>query len=301
MSAGEQTIQLLKGKGCDLIWNHQGRPLLSEELKAFISDVDGVIAGLDDYNEEVLSSAKRLKVISRYGVGLDNVNLEAAKRLGIVVKNTPEVNTQAVADFTFGLLLTVSRKIIQSNSSLKWGKWERFIGHECYGKKLGIIGLGRIGKAVAQRAKGFEMEILAYDIQKDDSFAERMGIKFLPLDDLLSTSDFLTLHCELNPQTKHLIGPRELGLMKETAYLINTARGGLIDEKALFKALKEGKIAGVGLDVYDQEPPISNPLLSLDNVVTTGHIGAYTDKAIKEMAVSSVKNLLSVLETQRPN
>jgi D-3-phosphoglycerate dehydrogenase len=167
---------------------------------------------------------------------------------------------------------------------------------EVYGKRLGIIGLGRIGKAVAKRAKGFGMEIIAYDVQRDESFAETLGIKFLPLDDLLMEADFVTLHCGLNPQTKGLIGPRELGLMNETAYLINTARGELVDERALYEALKEGKIAGAGLDVYEQEPPLESPLLSLENAVTTGHIAAYTDEAIKEMALASVKNLLSALE-----
>jgi D-3-phosphoglycerate dehydrogenase len=216
--------------------------------------------------------------------------------LGIFVINTPDVNTQAVADLTFGLILSVSRKIPQSHQSTKEGRWERFIGREVYGKRLGIIGLGRIGKAVAKRAKGFEMEIIAYDVQRDESFAETLGIKFFSLDDLLREADFITVHCELNPQTKGLIGPRELGLMKDTAYLINTARGELVDERALYEALKEGKIAGAGLDVYEQEPPFESPLLSLENVVTTGHIAAYTDETIKEMALASVKNLLSALE-----
>lgn len=296
MNAGEQPIQLLKEKGCDLIWNRQGRALRSEELRTLIRDVDGIIAGLDDYSEELLSSAKRLKVISRYGVGLDNVDLEAAKRLGIVVMNTPEVNTDAVADLTFGLLLAVSRKIPQSHQSTKEGRWERLIGRGVYGKGLGIIGLGRIGKAVAKRAKGFEMELIAYDVQRDESFAETLGIKFLPLDELLRLVDFVTLHCDLNVHTKRMIGSRELGLMKKTAYLINTARGELIDEEALYKALKEGKIAGAGLDVYKQEPPLGSPLLSLENTVTTGHIAAYADEAIEEMALASVKNLLSALE-----
>jgi D-3-phosphoglycerate dehydrogenase len=255
-----------------------------------------VIAGLDEFGEKVLKSSNRLKVISRYGVGIDNIDIEAAKRLGIFVINTPDVNTQAVADLTFGLILSVSRKIPQSHQSTRKGRWERFIGREVYGKRLRIIGLGRIGKAVAKRAKGFEMEIIAYDVQRDESFAETLEIKFLPLDDLLMEADFVTLHCGLNPRTKGLIGPRELGLMKETAYLINIARGELVDERALYEALKEGKIAGAGLDGYEQEPPLESSLLCLDNAVTTGHIAAYTDEAIKEMALASVKNLLSALE-----
>lgn len=294
--AGPVPLQQLKEFDCEIIENPYGRPLKEDELIPLLVDVDGVIAGLDEFGEKVLKSSNRLKVISRYGVGIDNIDMEAAKRLGIFVINTPDVNTQAVADLTFGLILSVSRKIPQSHQSTRKGRWERFIGREVYGKRLGIIGLGRIGKAVANRAKGFGMEIIAYDVQRDESFAETLGIKFLPLDDLLMEADFVTLHCGLNPQTKGLIGPRELGLMKETAYLINTARGELVDERALYEALKEGKIAGAGLDVYEQEPPLESPLLSLENAVTTGHIAAYTDEAIKEMALASVKNLLSALE-----
>ena len=294
--AGPVPLQQLKEFDCEIIENPYGRPLKEDELIPLLVDVDGVIAGLDEFGEKVLKSSNRLKVISRYGVGIDNIDMEAAKRLGIFVINTPDVNTQAVADLTFGLILSVSRKIPQSHQSTRKGRWERFIGREVYGKRLGIIGLGRIGKAVANRAKGFEMEIIAYDVQRDESFAETLEIKFLPLDDLLMEADFVTLHCGLNPQTKGLIGPRELGLMKETAYLINTARGELVDERALYEALKEGKIAGAGLDVYEQEPPLESSLLSLENAVTTGHIAAYTDEAIKEMALASVKNLLSALE-----
>lgn len=294
--AGPVPLQQLKEFNCEIIENPYGRPLKEDELIPLLVDVDGVIAGLDEFGEKVLKSSNRLKVISRYGVGIDNIDMEAAKRLGIFVINTPDVNTQAVADLTFGLILSVSRKIPQSHQSTRKGRWERFIGREVYGKRLGIIGLGRIGKAVANRAKGFGMEIIAYDVQRDESFAETLGIKFLPLDDLLMEADFVTLHCGLNPQTKGLIGPRELGLMKETAYLINTARGELVDERALYEALKEGKIAGAGLDVYEQEPPLESSLLCLENAVTTGHIAAYTDEAIKEMALASVKNLLSALE-----
>ena len=296
LNAGEQPLRMLQEGGCNLIWNPWGRSLRAEELKALIVDVDGVIAGLDEYNAEVLSTAKRLKVISRYGVGLDKVDLETAKRLGIRVTNTPEENIQAVADLTFGLILATSRKIPQSHQSTREGKWDRLIGHGVYGKTLGIIGLGRIGKAVAKRGKGFDMEILAYDVYKDEPFAAAHGIPFLSLDELLRRADFVTLHCDLNAQTKGMIGLKELKMMKETAYLINTARGGIIDEEALYQALQEGRIAGCGLDVYTNEPPTGSPLLSLENIVTTGHIGAYTDEAIKEMALTSVKNLLSGLE-----
>lgn len=192
--AGPVPLQQLKEFNCEIIENPYGRPLKEDELIPLLVDVDGVIAGLDEFGEKVLKSSKRLKVISRYGVGIDNIDMEAAKRLGIFVINTPDVNTQAVADLTFGLILSVSRKIPQSHQSTKEGRWERFIGREVYGKRLGIIGLGRIGKAVANRAKGFGIEIIAYDVQRDESFAETLGIKFFSLDDLLRETDFITVH-----------------------------------------------------------------------------------------------------------
>ena len=288
-------LQRLKEYGCEIIKNPLGHPLKEEELIPLLSDVDGVIAGLDEFTEEAMKSSSRLKVISRYGVGLDNVDTEAAKRLGIVVTNTPDVNTQAVADLTFGLLLSVSRMIPQAHLSTGQGQWQRFIGRGVCKKVLGIIGLGHIGKAVAKRAKGFEMEILAYDVKQDEAFAQTLGIRFRSLDDLLREADFITLHCELNSQTEGILGERELGLMKETAFLINTARGGLVDEKALYQALKAGKIAGAALDAYGQEPPLGNPLLTLDNIVATPHIGAYTYETVLDMGLLSVENLMKAL------
>jgi D-3-phosphoglycerate dehydrogenase len=292
-------LQRLKECGCEIIENPYGRPLKEDELISLLAGVDGVIAGVDQFTEKVIKSSNRLKVISRYGVGTDNVDLEATKRLGIVVTNTPDVNTEAVADLTFGLILAVSRMIPQSHQATREGKWERFIGRGVYGKVLGIVGLGRIGKGVAKRAKGFEMEILAYDVKKDEAFAQSMGVSFVSLDDLLMGADYVTLHCDLNPQTKRLIGRRELELMKKTAFLINTARGGIVEEEALYEAIKLGKIAGAGLDTYVEEPPSKeNPLLELDNVVTTPHIGSYTHESVLEMGLSAVENLMRVLKSK---
>lgn len=288
-------LQRLKELGCEIIENPHGRPLKEAELIPLLTDVDGVIAGLDEFSGKAMKSANRLKVISRYGVGLDNVDLEAAQHLGIKVKNTPDANTQAVADLTFGLILAVSRMIPQSHQSTREGKWGRFFGRGVYGKSLGIIGLGRIGKGVARRAKGFEMEVSVYDVMVDEAFIQAHRLRSLPLDDLLGQSDFISIHCDLNSRTKGLIGSRELDLMKKTACLINTARGGIIDEQALYDALYEGRIAGAGLDAFAQEPPLGSPLLTLDNIVTTPHIGAYTYEAVLEMGLTSVKNLIEVL------
>jgi lactate dehydrogenase-like 2-hydroxyacid dehydrogenase len=231
--------------GFEIVENPFNRPLKEDDLIPLLGDVDGVIAGLDEYSRKAILSSKRLKVISRYGVGIDNIDLEAAKERGICVVNTPEVNTQAVADLTFGLMVAVCRKITQAHVSTQKGSWGRLIGRGVYKKSIGIIGLGRIGKAVAERAKGFSMEILAHDVKKDEIFSQSLGIRFLPLVELLGKADFITLHCDLNPGSKGIIGAKELALMKRTAYLINTARGGLIDETALFEALRDKKIAGI--------------------------------------------------------
>jgi D-3-phosphoglycerate dehydrogenase len=282
--------------GCEIVDNPFNRPLKENDLIPLLEDVDGVIAGLDEYSRKAISSSKKLKVISRYGVGLDNINLEAARDRGISVVNTPEVNTQAVADLTFGLILASCRKIPIAHFSTQKGNWGRLIGRGVYKKSIGIIGLGRIGKAVAERAKGFSMEILAHDLKKDEISSEALGIHFLPLDELLAKGDFITLHCDLNPGSKGMIGARELALMKKTAYLINTARGGLIDEKDLFEALRDGKIAGAALDAFQDEPPVGSPLLTLDNILTTPHIGSYTHEALLEMGLIAVDNLIQNLE-----
>jgi D-3-phosphoglycerate dehydrogenase len=282
--------------GCEIVDNPFNRPLKENDLIPLLKDVDGVIAGLDEYSRKAIFSSQRLKVISRYGVGLDNINLEAAKERGILVVNTPEVNTQAVADLTFGLMLAVCRMIPQAHFSTRKGGWGRLVGRGVYKRSIGIIGLGRIGKAVAERARGFSMEILAHDVKKDESFSQSLGIHFLPLDELLARADFITLHCDLNPGSKGIIGARELALMKKTAYLVNTARGGLIDENALFEALRDKRIAGAALDAFQNEPPVGSPLLTLDNILTTPHIGSYTHEALLEMGLIAVDNLIQNLE-----
>jgi len=284
--------------GCEIVDNPFGRPLKEEELIPLLKDVDGIVAGLDEYSRKAILSTNKLKVISRYGVGVDNIDLEAAKERGVLVANTPEVNTQAVADLTFGLILAVCRKIPKAHFSTQKGNWGRLIGRGVHKKTLGIIGLGRIGKAVSERARGFSMEILAHDIKIERAPGETPGIRFVPLDELLAEGDFITLHCDLNPGSKGIIGAEELSLMKKTAYLINTARGGLIDENALYEALRAGKIAGAALDAFQDEPPVNSPLLTLDNIITTPHIGSYTHEALLEMGLIAVDNLIHNLDKE---
>jgi D-3-phosphoglycerate dehydrogenase len=289
-------LQNLQAHGCEVIENPYGRPLKEDELISLLADVDGVIAGLDEFTQKAIQSAKRLKVISRYGVGMDNIDLEAARAKKIRVTSTPGANTQAVADLTIALMLAVARKITRADISTRQGKWERFYGHSLYRKTLGILGLGRVGQAVFRRSAGFEMKALAYDPWQKELIEKTDGIKYADLQDLLSYSDFVTLHLALSEKTHHLIGEKELSLMRPTAYLINTARGSLINEEALYQALKNKVIAGAALDTFTDEPPRASPLLTLENVVVTPHIGSYTYEATLEMGLAAVENLISSLE-----
>lgn len=294
----KEPVEILKSKGYKLIWNKSGRPLKEDELIQKVHDIDAWIAGVDEITAKVICAANNLKVICRYGVGIDNVDLKEATKRGIVVTNTPDANSDAVADLAIGLILAVARWIPQADKTVKEGKWERFFGYSVYGKTLGIIGMGKIGIRVMQRAQGFKMKIIYSDLKRNYE-AEKMGAIKVDLDELLREADFVTLHTPLTPGSKYLIGENELSRMRPTSFLINTARGKLIDEVALYRYLKEKKIAGAAVDVYSQEPPCESPLLSLDNVVTTPHIGGYTYEALYNMGMMVVKSLTDVLNGKR--
>lgn len=293
-------LDKLKQHGCEILENPHKRPLKEVELLPLLENVDGVIAGLDEYTEKVIMNAKRLKVISRYGVGLDNVDMDAAEARGVQVTTVPGINAEAVADLTVGLMINIARKITRADRSLKEGKWEKIFGNSVYGKTLGIIGYGRIGQAVRERVRGFQMPVLVYDPDKEKDLSGRDDIQYRELQELLKASDFISLHANLSEASHMMIGYNELSLMKPAAYLINTARGGLIDENDLCRALKEGLIAGAALDCYLHEPPIGSPLLSLENVITTPHIGSYSFESVLEMGLCSVDNLINALEGKSP-
>lgn len=285
---------------CEVVRCPYPHPVEEKKLLQIIQGIDGIIAGNDELTARVIEAADRLKVISKYGVGVNNIDVEAATRNRIIVTYTP--NHNAVADLVFGMMLGLARRIYQANSLVKTGSWPRpFIGTDVWGKTLGVIGTGRIGQAVIKRAKGFEMEVLAYDVLQDDRLAPELGFEYVSLDDLLHEADFLTIHVPLTDKTRRLIGGREFGLMKPTAFLINTSRGGIVDEGALFITLTEKKLAGAALDVYDQEPPsLSSPLLKLDSMIVTPHMGADTEEGLKSMDIVAAKNVLLVLSGQSP-
>jgi len=259
--------------------------------KQLLEEIKGynvlVVRSATKVTKDVIEAGRKLKIIARAGAGLDNIDVQAASARGIELINAPEAPTIAVAELVIGLMLSWARQLPRADAGTKQGRWEKtqLMGSELRGKTLGIIGTGRIGRAVGYRAKAFLMNLLAFDIGRSAEFAERTEARYVDLDTLLRESDFVTLHVPLLPETHHMIGRRELELMKPTAVLINTSRGEVVDEAALADALRKGKIAGACLDVYEREPPRDSPLLKLPNVILTPHIGASTIEAQREAAV----------------
>ncbi len=283
------------GERAELVLNPAGRPLTEEELIPLVGDIDGVLAGLDSITEKVLAHAPRLKVISRYGVGYERVDLEAAGRLGIAVTNTPGANTQSVAELAFALMLAAARKIPALSAELKHGGWSRENGKQLYGKTLGIIGLGAIGKALTLLAKGFGMTVIAYDPFTDEAWARANGVRICTPDELVADADVISLHVPHNDATHHMINRQRLEAMRDGVILINTARGGLIDNDAAAEFVANGKIWGMGLDAFETEPPSPHRLYDFDNVIVTPHSGAHTEEAVRGMAEMSVSNLFGIL------
>jgi D-3-phosphoglycerate dehydrogenase len=271
------------------------------QLKAIIGDYDALIVrSQTKVRTEVIESGKKLKVIGRAGVGTDNIDVDAATRNGIVVVNTPTGNTVAAAEHTIALMLALARNVPQANSRLKSGKWQReeMVGSELRNKTLGIIGLGNVGSEVAKRAEAFEMHVIAHDPFVSKDYARNLEVDLVSMDQLLKEADFITLHVPLTAATKNLIGPKELAKLKPTARIINCARGGLIDEQALVKAIKSGKIAGAAFDVFDKEPITDSPLFKEDKIIVTPHLGASTVEAQTGVARDVAAEVLAVLQGQ---
>jgi len=282
-------------------YNPTGKPLSSPEVAALIEGVDGYIAGLDIIDRAALEKADRLKVIARYGVGVDQVDLEAAREKGIIVTNTPGANSVSVAELALGLMLALARQIPEAVQSVQQGKWPRYAGVSLEGKTVGILGLGAIGKQLARRLAGFDCTILAYDPFADENFVEEYRIELAPMDMLIARSDFVSLHLPLLPETRGLVNDAFLARMKKGAFLINTTRGEVIDEEALLRALESGHLRGVGLDAFTVEPPeTSNPLLHLPQVIATPHLGAQTDGATSNMGWFAMRDCLAVLRGEAP-
>lgn len=299
-------IELLKKKHEVSIFSDSENPNKQQLIKN-AQNADAIISLLsDEIDKEVINKCEHLKIIANYAVGYDNIDLEAAQKNNIYVTNTPGVLTEATADLTWTLLLATARRIVESDKfvrDLKFEGWgpELLLGRKTYGKTLGIIGFGRIGQAVAKRAHGFNMEVL-YNKRTplDQNKESRLGVKFAKLDKLLKEADFITINASLNDSTYHLIDEKEFEKMKDNAVIVNTGRGPIINENALVKALKQKKIFGAGLDVYEDEPEVTPELLELDNVVLTPHTGSATTYARNEMAEMVAKDVLAVLDDKDP-
>ena len=292
-----KAIEMVESFADEIVYNPHARPLEAGEILALLDGVDGYIAGLDYITADVINRAPaRLKVISRYGAGVDRVDLEAARAKGIRVTNTPGTNAVAVCELAFGLMLSLARAIPRLDSAVKKGEWPRSDGIELSGKTLGIVGFGAIGKNLAVRARAFGMRVIAFDPFFDAVFASLHGVEQRSLDEVIAEADFLSLHVPLTKETRYLIDRAAISRMKRGAFIINTARGGLLDEAAAADALKAGMLGGVGLDAYEAEPVTNSPLLGLDNVVMTPHTGAHTNEAIAAMGILATQNLIDVLQ-----
>jgi D-3-phosphoglycerate dehydrogenase len=278
-------------------FNRTGRTLTEKEMEERIADVDGLLVGIDPVTQPVLKKASKLRAISKYGVGVDNIDLKAINQRKIPLKTAPATNAVSVAELTIGLILNLCRYTSFAVQNVKNGKWDRKSGIEITGKTIGLIGCGNIGKEVAYRAQGLCMSVIMTDPYfKDHDFLVQYGIEQVPMGELLSRADFVSLHLPLTDESRKIIGRNQLAQMKSSAYIVNTSRGGLVDEQALYQALSNGTIAGAACDVFTQEPPGDHPLLQLDNFMLTPHIGAYTQEAIMRMAIMATENLISLLE-----
>lgn len=282
-------------------YNTTGKPLNSLQLRAILGDVNALLAGLDDIDEAALESAPHLKVVARYGVGLSNVDLQAASRLGISVTYTPGANAKAVAELAVALMLNLLRPILSAALETRQGGWPRLKGFSMEGKTIGLVGLGSIGKEVARRLRGWECRLLAFDIAPNVDFADQNGVELVSLEELLSRADLVSLHAPLTAETRGLVDAGFLMKMKPGAYLVNTARGELVDEAALLQALDSGQVRSAALDTFCEEPPsVGNALLLHPHVIATPHMGAHTDAAVQAMGRMALDDCLAVLEGRQP-
>lgn len=287
--------------------NPHDRVLTRAELLAGIKGRDGVLCLLTDrIDDEVYDAAgPQCKIFANYAVGYNNVDVPAATQRGVLISNTPGVLTDATADHTWTLLLATARRISESDAYMRTGAWDgwgpmQFLGGDVTGRTLGIVGAGRIGSAVAQRSAGFNMKLLYFDQRRNEALENDLGARQVSMEELLKESDFVSLHVDLNETTRHLIGAKELGLMKSTAFLINTSRGPVIDEAALVEALTSDQIAGAGLDVYEDEPKVKPGLLACKNSVLVPHIASATHWTRSQMAILAATNLVAALKGETP-
>jgi len=290
-SVSREPIEVLEKAGLEI--THLGDAFNQEVFEEKIKDYDALIIGAHPFPRAVMQKCTHLKIIAKHGAGLDNIDLNAARDLGITVTNVPAMNANAVADLAFGHMLNLARGISICNNLVKEGHWKTFIGVDVYGKTLGLLGFGAIAKNVARRARGFSMKVLTYDPFVQEVPEEFKGfVELVDLETILEGSDFLSIHVPLTKETRNLLNYEHLSTMKTEAFLINTGRGGIVEEGDLFRILQEGKLQGAALDVLDIEPvKKDHPLMSLENVIITPHIGMYSKEAINAVSVACAENV----------
>lgn len=299
---GQSALAVLREAGCELTLPPRFGPYAAEELLPLLGDHQAVLASMDRFTAGVLMSshAAQLKIISRWGVGYDAIDIPAATAQGIIVAYTPGLLSETVADFAFALLLSLARRVHISHASMSQGKWEAVWGTDVFGKTLGILGCGRIGHAMARRAAGFNMRLLAHDIRCEPK-TDEPSIQYVSLDELLAESDFLSLHAALSPENRGLISEAQLRRMKRTAYLINTARGALIDETALARALNEKWIAGAALDTFTVEPlPAAHPLRGAANLLLTPHLASFARETGERVSLTAAQAIVDLMQGRKP-
>jgi D-3-phosphoglycerate dehydrogenase len=293
-------VKLLNGAGFD-VWRipPEERPLDESKMVEIVAreNPEVVITGAEPITKQVLEAGPNLRMIMKHGVGVDNIDIQTATTLGILVANAPGTNTEAVADMTIAMMLALLRGVYNAVQSTKSGGWERFVGHDLGGLTIGVVGTGKIGLAVIRRLGGFGSNMLAYDIVHNQDLLSHPKVCYVEMAELLQESDVVTLHVPLVADTKAMIGRNELEMMKPTAYLVNLARGELVDEVALFEFLQQKRIAGAAVDVYAVEPPKSSPLIGLDNVLSTPHIAAYTYESMEHMSWICAQTIIDAMRS----
>lgn len=304
------TDHIIRPNGLDLLREHGGEVEVLQAnspvdlLVAAVRDADAMMARSVEVTRELVEQAPKLKIVSRHGVGFENVDLEACTQLGIAVSISSDANSQSVAEFAFSLMLASAKNVVRIGRSVRANVWQRDNSSavELHGKTLGIIGLGRIGSRLAKLTQGFEIEVIVYDPYATVEAIETCGARRAELNDLLKTADFVSLHVPMTEETRHIIGPDELERMKASAILVNTARGGLVDEVALHDALSKGRIAAAALDVFEEEPlPDDHPLTKLDNMICTAHVAGQTQESLVRTSTVAAENILAVLRGEVPD
>lgn len=292
----DEPIKILLNAKCEIITVFG---VSNSELKQSIRDADAIVVGLEKITAELINSAQKLKIIAKHGAGVDNIDINTAKARRVIITNCPGANADAVADHTLGLMIAVSRQTVTADSQVRTGNWPRFFGIELTKKTFGVIGMGAVGKSFILRLSGFDPVILGYDMFIDNNFCSSHGIIVTTIDDIVAKSDFISIHVPLTNDTYGLISRSRLQAMKPTTILINTARGGIVDEKALAEALQNGWIAGAALDVFEEEPlPIESPLMNAPNLVLTPHIGGYTREALTRTSIMAATSVADVLHNK---